>query len=132
MHERTRTIPLRAPLMVVSRLHLCSPSMTCTYSLLAMRQVKAENEPEMIVLIQMVATVVPLLPVAILIREPPLKAKKPKKRMNPPREASCQTRGFIKLFYKILHRYNSKDRECKGQQYSQYQHIVVIVGNVAY
>ena len=68
--------------MVVSRLHLFPVSLE------RKRAAKAANVAEMTVLIMERAMASPSPAAEMLAWEPPLKAKKPKNRINPPRAAS--------------------------------------------
>lgn len=77
-------MPVRAPLMVISKLQLLFPKYG---SLLMMSEEKAAKEAEMMVFTTARLTAAPSPSPLIAVWEPPLNARKPKKRMKPPKAA---------------------------------------------
>lgn len=79
-------MPARAPLRVTRRLQVELPN---TPVLPRMRVKEAEAEAEMMVFTTAMLALAPLPWPLMFSCEPPLKARKPKQRMKPPRAASC-------------------------------------------
>ena len=79
------TIPVRAPLIVTNKLHVFPK--TCKR--FRRSDMKAAPEPEMTVLTTAWETASPSPLLLMVSCEPPLKARNPKNRMNPPKAAIC-------------------------------------------
>lgn len=91
INVRYLTIPAKAPLRVVAKLHFRSPNQG---SLFINIVVKAPEVADMTVFLIAVATVAPSPGFEMLTCDEPLKARKPKIRMNPPRAASYKENGI--------------------------------------
>lgn len=86
-------MPVRAPLIVVKRLQHRVPN---SGERLMTREENAAKEPEMMVLTMDRLTAAPSPLLLMASWEPPLKAKKPKKRIKPPSAATCRQGASIK------------------------------------
>ena len=97
-------MPVSAPLMVMSKLQLLLPKVG---SLLMIRELKAAKEAEIMVLTTDRLTDAPSPASLICNWDPPLNARKPKNKINPPKAAIYNKKGRILMRnYKSVNDHN--------------------------